>query len=548
MNMYHPNTIASNPKNVMKHIGSYNILLVRTLVCFLFSLFIISTVNFSFAAEKESPLILSITGEPISLDPHKKRVVWDQLVAGQLFDTLVFGGATISMQPVLVESWNNPDPLTWIIKIKKNVRFHNGDKLTTKDIIFTFDRIKNHYKDYAGIFASISHYRAIDEYTFEMKAHKPQTELLEQFENIYIVPANYITTVGEEEFAKKPVGSGPYKFVSGDVKNMTLEVNKEYWGTPGSIQEAIIKYIPANEQYKSLLEGKADIVFRLLGNEFIQLEKNPDFKTYFNESNMFFYLGMDVRRKKTPKVNLPQNPFREHKVRIAIAKAINLDEINRVVFNGKAFPVSQIGHSGIFGYNPDIAIESTDIEQAKQLMKEAGYEKGFSVVLNTPLGEREQIANLLAEQLKRINIKVTVEPIVDKTFWQMIFKDDHEFSFFLAGWRSGQSVERNLNQLFRTKSETGGRINFTQYSNHEFDQLMSQPIYALNEDERLKLLQKAGKIVMRDKPIIPLFSTPMLYGVSDRVDWKPSLKWQIDIKDVKFFKKKKSLWDSFLNR
>ena len=543
---YHANRVSPNPKDAMNHTGRLILFFVITLMLFLSSLSVMSMLRFSHATAQEPPLVLAISGEPESLDPHQKRVLWDQMIASQLFDTLMFLEKNMSVQPLLVESWSNPDPLTWIFHIRKNVTFHNGDTLTTNDIIFTFNRIKNRYQEYAGVFTSIRQYSALDDYTLAIETYKPEAAMLPKMENIFIVPEKYMTTVGEEEFSRKPIGTGPYRFVSGDVKRgVTLEANTEYWGGPPALQDAVIKYIPIHEQYTALIQGDADIVFNLTSDEFIRLGKNPDFNTVFVESNMFYYLGMDVQRKKTPNVDVPHNPFREHAVRLAIAKTIDLDDINRHVFNGYAFPATQIGHSGIFGYNPDITRESVDLEEAKRLMQEAGYEDGFSVVLNTPLGTREHIASMIGEQLSHIHIDVTVEPIADKTFWQMIFEDEHEFSFFLAGWQTGHSMERNLNQLFATKSETRGRINFTKYSNPEVDHLISQAMYASNEDDRLQYLQHANYVIMRDKPIIPLFATPTFYGMSKRVDWQPTVKVLIDLKHIKLVNQTHSWWDVF---
>lgn len=118
---------------------------------------------------QDVPLRISIGGEPTSLDPHRRKAIRDQFVAYRLFDTLTKYSKDMRIVPSLIESWNNPDDLTWIITIKKNAVFHNGDPLTTRDIMFTLDRIKTKYAGYAGLFSVIESYSPIDDFTFKIQ-------------------------------------------------------------------------------------------------------------------------------------------------------------------------------------------------------------------------------------------------------------------------------------------------------------------------------------------------------------------------------------------
>ncbi|QTA79440.1 Glutathione-binding protein [Desulfonema limicola] len=497
------------------------------------------------AAKDPAPLSIAISSEPASLNPHKKRVVSDQMLATQMFDELITSDNNWKIIPSLVEGWSNPDELTWIFKLRRNVRFHNGDLLTSRDVIFSIDRIRSKYKEYAGSFTTVDSYEIIDDYTFKIKTIKPDGLLLTKLTWIFIVPEKYIKTAGETEFEKNPIGSGPYKFVSGNTKKLQLKLNDNYWKTPAGIKDVIIQYVPQADQYQALLNGSVDIVSGISSDEFEKLKSNPEFHAVYVESSMFYYLGMDVKREKTPKVELDQNPFCNQKVRLAVAKAIDLDEINKAVFNSLAVPASQIANNLVFGFNPEIKIEERNIEKAKSLMKEAGYESGFKVVLNTPLGSREKIAHMLARQLSNINIQVQVQPVETKLFWNSIFKEDHEFSFFLAGWGVDRSMDRTLGQLFASRTgETQGKINFTMYSNPRVDELINLANGEKNEDKQQKYFQEAVAVIMSDKPVIPLFSIPAFYGLSKRVEWNPPIDPVIQIKYIKFMENKNSLLDS----
>lgn len=345
--------------------------------------------------------------------------------------------------------------------------------------------------------------------------------------------------MGEDEFARHPIGSGPYTYASGDTKEVRLTVNPEYWGKPAHAQDVVIKHIPDDRQYQALLDGTVDVVQGLTAEQFEQLENNPDFNTYVGHSNLYHFLGMDVRREQTPTVDFPHNPFRDKRVRLAIAKTLDLDEINHRVFRDRAAVASQLGNSGVFGFNSDIHVMPRNIEDARELMNATGYEEGFSVTLHTPLGARVRVAEVIAEQLQAINIRVTVVPVVDKQFWQEIFQDEHSYSFFLAGFSVGQTVEHTLKSLFATKNQEGlGRINFTGHSNPEVDAYLERAAYSNNTEEKLQYLQTVNRLVMDDKPVIPLYSMPKLYGLTPRVDWNPRFTSEMRVEDVKLIEKK----------
>lgn len=503
---------------------------IRPLLILIFSFLSISLVNAS-----ELPLRVAIKGEPASLNPHGKKVIWDQFVAYRMFDTLTEYSKRMRTVPALAEGWTTPDPLTWIIQIRKGVTFHNGDPLTADDVIYTFDRIRSRYTAYSDLFTKIESYRALDPHRVEIKTFKPYSSF-HQFNNIFIVPKAYLERVGEEAFAKHPIGSGAYRYKAGDTKHLRLERNAAYWRSPANIKDVDIIHVPRSQQLQALMDGRVDVVQDLFHKEFSSLQQKEDFHTYAGHSNLYHYLGMDVRRSKTPKVNLPENPFKNPKVRLAIAKVINIDAINAEVFDAKAYKTNQLANSAVFGFNKEIDTPDLDIAGAKALLANAGYPNGFAVTLNTPLGAREKVAHVIAEQLKAISIEVAVEPIKDKLFWKELFKENHGYSFFLAGFSVGQTVEHSLSTLFGTKDGTGrGRLNFFGYSNPEADRALSDGASAIDTDEKLRQFQKANQLIMEDRPIIPLYSTPQFYGLAERVDWKPSFSSKIRIEDVRYF-------------
>lgn len=172
-------------------------------------------------------LIVAFDREPATLDPLGNNVDVKRMIEGSIFDTLLEFDENMKPVPCLAESWEQVDELTWKFNLRKDVKFHNGDPLTSKDVKFSFLRVNNGtLGNEAASQFDPNGYETPDDYTFILKTLEPWafTEAQVCSEALSIVPEKVVTEMGDDAFGRAPVGSGAYKFVSwtaGD--NITVE-------------------------------------------------------------------------------------------------------------------------------------------------------------------------------------------------------------------------------------------------------------------------------------------------------------------------------------
>ena len=471
-----------------------------------------------------SPVVIGLKSEPSSLDPHVSKVIWDQFVAYAMFDRLVKYDEKMRVVRSLAEGWSNPDPLTWEVKIRENVKFHNGEPLTTDDVIYSFDRIIEMQTGYYGAFADIDYYEKIDDYNLRIVTKIPYN-FVTQFNNIFIVPKDYLEAFGDEHFSKNPVGSGMYKYNSGDTNHISLSLNKDYWGQKNNIENLDIKVVKRDKQFDAILQGEVDVVQDLLPEEYDKLKDLENIDTFIGHSNLFHYLGMKID---------DASPLSEINVRKAIAYAIDIDEINALIFSNNAYPASQLGDQGVFGYNPEIELKARDLIKANKLMNASGYSEGFDVTIHTPLGVRYEVGKMVAHQLSDININATVIEVEDKAFWKELFKENHSYSMFIGGFSVGSIIDHTLDTLFYTKNDEGhGKYNFFNYSNHEVDTLLDKAAITNDFEEKGENLMQANKMILDDTPIVPLYSMPRYYGINKKISWDIGYSSQMRLENIR---------------
>jgi len=239
------------------------------------------------------------------------------------------------------------------------------------------------------------------------------------------------------------------------------------------------------------------------------------------------YLQMDQDREISPKAKGPdgKNPLLKLKVRKALYYGINEDAIVKHVMNGVAFPASQFYPKAVFGYDETIKRPAYNPKKAKQLLKEAGYPNGFEITISSPNDRYvndDKIAQAVASSLAKLGIKIDVQAIPKKTFFPMT--DRREASFFLIGWSCATGdASAFLDGIAHTyNKEAGyGRYNRGRYSNPEVDKLIEAASATVNQEERLKYMQKAQKIALsQDQAFIPLHFQVDLYAKSKKLNWK----------------------------
>jgi len=342
---------------------------------FIVSLIVLIVVGFAFHsyAKPKGTLRVSMTTFAYeTFDP----IVGESFFGWQMYDPIVTWDKEGNFIGGLAKSWKlSPDGKTWTFKVRKGVKFHNGDPVTSADLMFSVEHMQdpkswNPWSPYLRY--NCESMSCPDDYTFVYKTNKPEPTLIMCFAATRVLPKKYIEKNGLEHFRKNPIGSGPWKFVSftsGD--NCVMEANTKHWRVVPHFAK-LIQYVAPEEstQIAMLKRGEVDAITGISLDQVVKLRDE----------------GWRVRADDTPTgvvLNFPgtwvtDGPMGDKRVRQALAYSINYQELCDTFFRGFAKPGGRFFmYDRVWGWDPSWKPETYDLEKARALLKEAGYPGKF---------------------------------------------------------------------------------------------------------------------------------------------------------------------------
>ena len=482
-------------------------------------------------------LIVGITSPIFGFNPWIESYdVTTLMINMNIFNSLVAFDQIFRTKPKLASSWSNPNNLTWRFYLREDVKFHNGYNFTSEDVKYTFDLIKNNESHVLrDLLVSVKEINIIDTYTVDIITEKPCPVLLNKLVDIPIASKKYV----EETSEKWAVGTGAYKLVE-YVPNdyVKLERNEDYWEDL-AVKNVTFKIIEDAEELKNLtIAGEIDIADHIIPKYYGEISNCSGVRAGFCNQPTVMFLSFDFREYDSYAFKGEKNPLSDIRVRKAIYHAINITEIIDKVLNGSNFaePASQFVTPMIFGYNPNIKRLPYSIENAKELMKQAGYEEGFELVLNCPEDAEnlKDICQLLQNQLSEIiDLKINLLPIEDY-YMKLMARNN---SIYTCGWLAATGDGGEIfDYMIRTvDKESGvGTYNLGYYSNPEVDRIGENITHILNPEDRLTLMQEGFRIAMDDIAWIPLYIPHCVYAVAEDIAWEPGPGGTILIEDIEF--------------
>ncbi|TDX85199.1 peptide/nickel transport system substrate-binding protein [Neorhizobium sp. R1-B] len=468
-------------------------------------------------------LVLGSATEPSAIDPQFSRTGNNQNIAMQVFDRLVQTDPTINIEPALAVSWTNIDPLTWHVKLREGVKFHDGNPLTAEDVIFSLTRarnIPNSPAPFSGNVGAIDNMKALDDLTIEFKTKKPTPDFIEQIGFVYIVEKKVAEGASIEDFnsGKAAIGTGAYKFKSwtpGD--NLVLTRNDGFWGKKQDFDNITIKFISNDaSRVAALRSGAVDLIDAVPPGDVKTLQGISGLKVFSTASARIIYLALDSARDKSPFITdkegkpLDKNPLKDVKVRQALSKLVNRQLIIDRILDGSAEPAGQLVPNGVAGNDPSIEAPAFNADEAKKLLADAGYKDGFGITLHTSNdrfpGDAE-VAQALGQMFARGGLKVNgvvAQPY--NVYTKGAGAGEFSAFIFSLGNSTPTSATGLRNLLMTANKDAGtGSFNRTKYSNPAFDEAMRVATAEFDAEKRVELLQKATKLVFADVPVIPLY-------------------------------------------
>ena len=341
-----------------------------------------------------------------SLDPHKAVAAGTKEVLFNIFEGLVKPTSDGNLIPAVASSYEETEGgKVYTFTLRDNVKFHDGSTVTAEDVKFSLDKCADASagEPLVAAFSNIESVNIVDEKTIEVVLKEADTEFL-AYMTTAIIPAS------NENPDTNPIGTGPYKYVSrSPQENFVVERFDDYWGEPAHIQDVTFKICANADSIVMDLEGGSiDMFARVTATQAASLSE--DFEVLEGTMNLVQALYL----------NNAEVPFDNEQVRQALCYAIDVDEIKLMVSDGKG---TQIGSSMFPAFGKYYMEElndayPTDIEKAKELLKEAGYEDGFSFTITVPSNYQPHIdtAQVLVEQFKKIGVDAKIQ-LVEWDSW-----------------------------------------------------------------------------------------------------------------------------------
>ena len=476
-----------------------------------FALLFISTFFLMGAAAKPTkPLVIAVSTEPSTLDGQAVIDRNSRVASGNIFESLLDRDRNGQIVPWLAESYRAVNDNTWRFRLRKGIKFHNGEPFNAEAAAFSVNRIidKEYKTQRTSYIQNITGAKVVDEYTIDVMTKGVNAVLPVQMTQLVMVPP---TAAKEKTFGEKPSGTGPYKFMAWDRgREIALTINEAYWGRKPSITEFVVRIIPdAQTQISALQAGEIDLVLDLLPE---QAKLAPQFISV--PATEFSYIQFNAHKKE----------MADPRVRIALNLAVDKETLAKTIYLGHARPMdAQHLAKGMLGYNPKLKPFPYDPKKARQLLKEAGYPEGFEVVLHAPIGrylKGEETSEFVAAQLKEVGMKVKVQLHEWNAYRKLgrILANETGAFDLKYGWNSNEWFDAS-----RIVSHITCKGSSSKLCNKKVDELMDKAIKTLDQKQRDKLYQEVWAILHEDPHAIYLLQQNLIYGLAKRLEWQPRL-------------------------
>ncbi len=478
-------------------------------------------------------------GDPQTLDPAECYGVPGSSIIYNVYDRLVTykGSDSKTIYPSLATSWEvDSTGKNWTFHLRKGVKFSNGDPFNAEAVKFSFDRVLIMNSPQTGVAWILSQYmytynattgkwnspdgessvRVIDDYTVQFKLREPYGGFLATlaFTVSSIVDPKVVNEHGgvvpnqdNDWMSQHMVGTGPYKLVEWKHNEyIKLEWNPNYWGGwKGKHVKYVIRKNVAeiSTREQELLKGDADManipydhIQDLKGKEGIKVE----------ESGLTYNVDM-MEMNTRPTYNGQPNPLHNKLVRQAISYAIDYQDIIKEVYMGYAVQLQGPIPKGMPCHDDNLFMYHHDPAKAKQLLKEAGYENGFSVTILTIVGYTDyvKIAQIVKENLAEVGISATVQTLARPTVLDKMDRGD--YSMLIEGWAPDYNDPDDYIFPFLASYGIGGDTYRTGWHNATFDKLVMEAKFEVNPEKRCALYKQAQEIAIEDPAMVYLAQT-----------------------------------------
>lgn len=448
-------------------------------------------------------------------------------VTEHVYETLFKRNVDNKIEPLLAESYENPDENTWIIKLKKGIKFHDGTPFNAESVKYTFDKLRDPATaaPRASLMAPVDTITVVDDNTVEIKTKYPYGPFLAALShsNAAIVSP---TADKKQDLNKEPVGTGPFKFVSwvpGD--QIVLEANSDYRDGAPALKKVVFKVVPEVSTAISMLQaGEVQFIDNLPSEQISRVESLKNVNVEKIQGTPEYFLT----------VNHSKPEFQEPEFKKAIASAIDRDAFVAKL-NGLGVRSDSIIGPKVFGYNKsaDKAGTPFDVAKAKELVKKNGYDKKTLKLLTANRGNYVLMAEVVQAQLAEAGFKVEIETMEWAAFLETARAGNYDLTFLSWSNVTGDGSEL-LYPNFH--SANVGSSNMGQLSNPELDKLIDASRTTTDQKARENYLNQANELMLKEDTAIIMYHgvvTGALNSSYKGLEMYPNGKWDLSRINVK---------------
>jgi len=458
-----------------------------------------------------------------TLDPHMHSSRLAHIADYHLYDTLLYRSPKDNYKPGpgLATSWKSLNPTTWELKLRQGVKFHNGEPFNAEAVKFTIDRVLDPATKSVtrGNFTWIKEVKVVDENTVQLITAKPFPAAPEFLTLAYIVPPKYLKSIGNDEFSRKPVGTGPYKYVEWKkAEHLIVEANPDYWkdspkGMP-KINTIIFRTIPeTTTQIAELLSGGVDIIRNVPPDQIGVIKDSAGARISATKILRVNSLMLDSAGRAST------TPLTNQKVREAIAYAINVDEMLKTILSGYAERTATGVNPLHFGFDPSIKPYPFDPERAKKLLAEAGYPNGFEILFSTYSGSItsvDQMADAITGYLAKVGIKAKRRHIEDVGLWTKMGQEGKMEGIQYYSWGSNSIFDADA--ILYALNYSKEPLSYTK--DPALDQLLDEGRTSIDPKQRQEAYAKAQKLMHEKAYWIPINVQYTIEGVNKKLNYE----------------------------
>ncbi len=447
-----------------------------------------------------------------------------------IYDRLLDRDAkTFKPKPMLAESWKIVNDTTWEFKLRKGVKFHDGEPFTAQSVKATIDyaldpATKSHFTG-AAYWGLVKEVQIVDDFTVRFVTKQPWPNLVDSAAstNSLIMPAKALKALGPQKLAEKPIGTGPFRFVEWKRdERLVLDRNPDYWQGPADVSRVTFRFIPEfSARMAALLSGEIDIMKDVPPHAVDAIEKSGRATLRSTVSSRINYLAL---------VNLKPGPMQDLRVRRAMNHAVDVDELIKQVLKGRASRMCGPLAPANVDYAP-VECYKYDPARAQALFKEAGVDPTkLQLTLDTPSGRYpldKDVSLAIAAQLQRLGIKVNVVVNEWGTHLDKIKNRNTGDTFFL-GWGPALYGQGTIQPLFLADQT------YSSYGNNKtIDEKIARAQTLLEPKARAEAYAELQRLIHDEAPWVFLWQQHDLYGVTSQVEWTPRADEKVWMYDAK---------------